>query len=350
MTTSIASPSTSSARRGPVTITVTGAAGNIGYASLFRIAAGEMLGPDQPVRLRLLEIPEALRAAEGTAMELADGAFPLLDGVEIYQEAAPAFEGTQVGLLIGSKPRLAGMDRADLLQGNARIFAEQGQAINAGAADDVRVAVVGNPANTNALIAASHAPDVPVERFTALTRLDHQRAIAQLAAATGAPVREITRMIIWGNHSGSQVPDPSHAMIGDRPAGEVLAEHGMGPQWIEETFIPTVAQRGQEIIRVRGGSSVASAAHAAICHVRDWLLGTPEGDWTSMAVPSDGSYGVEEGLISSFPVTCADGQYRVVPDLEMDADVTQRLGRSVQEMLREKLAVAELGLLGPRRG
>ena len=335
-------------RRDPVTVTVTGAAGQIGYAILFRVAAGEMLGPDQPVRLRLLEIPAALPAAEGTAMELTDCAFGLLDSVEITDDPAVAFDGANLALLIGSAPRRPGMDRGDLLSFNAAIFAEQGRAINAAAAEDVRVAVVGNPANTNALIAASHAPDVPLERFTALSRLDHLRAEAQLAEAAGAPVRDVSRVIIWGNHSGTQVPDLDHARIGGRGAREVLAERGLGQEWITETFMPTVAMRGHAIIAARGGSSVASAAHATLRHMRDWVHGTPEGTWTSMCVASDGSYGVEPGVISSAPVICSDGAWQVAPDLEMSADITTRLEASVRELRAERQAVQELGLLGPR--
>ncbi|WP_129657687.1 malate dehydrogenase [Rothia halotolerans] len=335
---------------GPVTVTVTGAAGSIGYATLFRIAAGEMLDSGRPVRLRLLEIPAALKAAEGTALELQDGAFPLLESVDVFDDPVRAFDGVGAGLLIGSRPRGPGMERADLLEANGGIFSAQGAAINAGAAEDVRIAVVGNPANTNALIAASHAPDVPLERFTALTRLDHHRAMAQLALATDSPVSSVRRVTIWGNHSASQVPDLSRASVGGRPALEVLAEHGRDRTWIEEEFIPRVARRGAEIIEVRGGSSVASAAHAAICHVRDWVLGTPEGDWTSMAVPSDGSYGVEEGIISSFPVTCAAGRYDINHDVKLGDDVENRLRESVRELQEERDAVRSLGLLGPRGG
>lgn len=335
------------AMKHPVTVTVTGAAGQIGYASLFRIAAGEMLGPDTPVRLRLLEIPAGLKAAEGTAMELADCAFPLLESVDITDDPSVGFDGTNIALLIGSRPRTKGMERADLLEANGGIFSVQGRAINDRAADDVKVAVVGNPANTNALIAASHAPDVPLERFTALTRLDHHRAVAQLAAATGATVPEIDGITIWGNHSASQYPDLFHATVGGRPALDALAEKNLGQAWIEETFIPTVAQRGAEIIAVRGGSSVASAAHAALAHVRDWVLGTGERT-TSMAVPSDGSYGVPEGIISSFPVRCSAGRYEIVHGLEHSDFARQRIAASVAELVEEKDAVAQLGLLGPR--
>ncbi|MEF3121520.1 malate dehydrogenase [Kocuria flava] len=339
--------STSSPAR-PVTVTVTGAAGQIGYATVFRAAAGDLLGPGTPVRLHLLELPQARRAAEGTALELQDGAFPLLEGVEVFDDPAAAFEGASVGLLIGSRPRGPGMERADLLEANAGIFSVQGRAINAGAAEDFRAVVVGNPANTNALIAASHAPDVPRERFTALTRLDHHRAVAQLAAATGARTAEVDGVAVWGNHSATQYPDLTHATVGGRPALEVLAAAGHDRDWVAGTFIPRVARRGAEIIEVRGGSSVASAAHAALCHVRDWVLGTPEGSWTSMAVASDGSYGVPEELVSSFPVTCRDGAATVVPGLELDAFSRERVERSVQELAEERAAVAALGLLGPR--
>ncbi|WP_129360921.1 MULTISPECIES: malate dehydrogenase [Micrococcaceae] len=332
----------------PVTVTVTGAAGQIGYASLFRIAHGEMLGKNQPVRLRLLEIPQARQAAEGTAMELADGAFPLLESVNIFDDAAQAFEGANVGLLIGSKPRQKGMERSDLLEANAGIFSVQGAALNRGAADDVRIVVVGNPANTNALIAASHAPDIPTDRFTALTRLDHNRAVAQLAQATNSRVGDIRRMTIWGNHSATQVPDLEFATISGRPAREVLDENGLGDEWIREGFIPTVAQRGADIIRVRGGSSVASAAHAALSHMRDWIHGTNEGDWTSMGVVSDGSYGVDEGLISSFPVSCRSGSCEINHDLKLTQDTQERLNTSVSELREERDAVRAKGLLGPK--
>ncbi|GGG55922.1 malate dehydrogenase [Kocuria dechangensis] len=332
----------------PVTVVVTGAAGQIGYATVFRAAAGDLLGPGVPLRLHLLELPQARRAAEGTALELQDGAFPLLEGVDVFDDAAAAFEGASVGLLIGARPRSKGMERADLLEANAGIFSVQGRAANDGAADDFRAVVVGNPANTNAYIAASHAPDVPRERFTALTRLDHHRAVAQLAAATGARVADVDGVAIWGNHSATQYPDLTHATVGGRPAPEALAEKGLGADWVAETFIPRVAKRGAEIIEVRGGSSVASAAHAALCHVRDWVRGTPDGSWTSMAVPSDGSYGVPEGLVSSFPVTCRDGAATVVPGLELDGFSRARIERSVAELVEERTAVRELGLLGPR--
>lgn len=335
------------AKKHPVTVTVTGAAGQIGYASLFRIAAGEMLGPDTPVRLRLLEIPAALKAAEGTALELTDCAFPLLESVDMTDDPAVGFSGANIALLIGSRPRTKGMERADLLEANGGIFSVQGRAINDHADDDVRVAVVGNPANTNALIASSHAPDVPLERFTALTRLDHHRAVGQLAAATGCTVSDVEGLAIWGNHSASQYPDIFQASVAGRPALEMLGEKGLGKTWIEETFIPTVANRGAEIIAVRGGSSVASAAHAALSHVHDWVLGT-SGKITSMAVPSDGSYGVAKGLISSFPVRCSEGRYEIVHGLEHSDFATARIAASVAELAAEKDAVAQLNLLGPR--
>ncbi|HMC07118.1 MAG TPA: malate dehydrogenase, partial [Solirubrobacterales bacterium] len=278
-----------------VKVTVTGAAGQIGYAILFRIASGQMLGPETPVHLSLLEIPDAVKAAEGTAMELEDSAFPLLAGVSIHDDPRDAFEGCNVALLIGARPRSKGMERSDLLEANGGIFKPQGEAINERADDDVRVLVVGNPANTNALIARSHAPDVPGERFTAMTRLDHNRAVGQLASKLGAPVSEITNMSIWGNHSTTQYPDLVHARVRGQSAWDAVDDE----RWIAEEFIPRVAKRGAEVIEARGASSAASAANAAIDHVRDWTLGTPEGDWVSMSVPSDGSYGVDEGLISS---------------------------------------------------
>src|SRR4051812_187114 len=278
----------------PVKVTVTGAAGAIGYAILFRIASGQMLGADTPVQLTLLEIPDAVKAAEGTAMELDDCAFPLLAGVDITDDAKQAFDGVNVALLIGARPRSKGMERADLLEANGGIFKPQGEAINAGAADDVKVLVVGNPANTNCLIAASNAPDVPRDRFNAMTRLDHNRAIAQLANKLGVGVDTITNMTIWGNHSTTQYPDLVHAKVGGRSAWEEVDDEA----WIADEFIPRVAKRGAAVIEARGASSAASAANAAIDHVHDWVLGTPEGDWVSMSVPSDGSYGVEEGLVS----------------------------------------------------
>jgi malate dehydrogenase len=326
----------------PVKVTVTGAAGQIGYAILFRIASGEMLGPETPVRLRLLEIPQAIEAAEGTAMELEDSAFPLLDEVEIFDNPKPAFEGCNLALLIGARPRGKGMERSDLLEANGGIFRPQGEALNAGAADDVRVLVVGNPANTNALIAMSNAPDIPNERFTAMTRLDHNRAVAQLSSRTGAAVSEITNMTIWGNHSTTQYPDLFNCRVRGRSAWEEVGDE----QWVAETFIPTVSKRGAAIIEARGASSAASAAAAAIDHVRDWTLGTPEGDWVSMSVPSDGSYEVVDGLISSFPCRCpGDGTYEIVEGLEITDFSRERIDGSVSELSEERDAVRELGLL-----
>jgi len=316
---------------------VTGAAGQIGYALLFRIASGAMLG-DEPVRLRLLEVPQALAAAEGTAMELADGAFPLLESVDVVDDAARAFDGASVALLVGARPRTAGMERADLLSANGGIFGPQGRAINDHAADDIRVLVVGNPANTNALIAAAHAPDVPAERFTAMTRLDHNRALAQAAAKLGVGVARLRRMTIWGNHSTTQVPDVSQLLVDGAPAN-------LDPAWIDEVFIPEVAHRGAAIIAARGASSAASAASAAIDHVRDWIAGTPEGDWTSVALPSRGEYGIPDGLVSSFPAVSADGAWSVVPGLALPDAARTRLDASVAELEAEREAVRALGLL-----
>ncbi len=327
--------------RTPVNVTVTGAAGQIGYALLFRIASGQLLGPDVPVHLRLLEIPQAVKAAEGTAMELDDAAFPLLAGVDVTDDAKRAFDGTNVALLVGARPRTKGMERRDLLEANGGIFKPQGEAINAGAADDVRVLVVGNPANTNALIARSHAPDVPADRFTAMTRLDHNRAIAQLGKKVQAPVSDIKKMTIWGNHSATQYPDIFHAEVGGRNAAEVVSDEA----WVRDTFIPTVAKRGAAIIEARGASSAASAASAAIDHVYDWVNGTPEGDWTSMAVVSDGSYGVPEGLVSSFPVVVKDGRWEIVQGLEIDDFSRERIDASVRELEDERDAVRNLGLI-----
>jgi malate dehydrogenase len=324
----------------PVTVTVTGAAGQIGYALLFRIASGQLLGPATPVRLRLLEIPQAVKAAEGTAMELDDCAFPLLQSIDITDDANVAFTGTNVGLLVGARPRTKGMERGDLLQANGGIFAPQGKAINDNAADDVRVLVVGNPANTNALIAQAAAPDVPAERFTAMTRLDHNRAIAQLSKKLSVPVTEITRMAIWGNHSATQYPDLFHAEVGGKTAADQVDEG-----WLRDEFIPTVAKRGAAIIEARGASSAASAANAAIDHVFDWVNGTPEGDWTSAALVSDGSYGVAEGIISSFPVVSRNGSWEIVQGLEIDGFSRGKIDASVAELIEERDAVKALGLL-----
>ena len=327
--------------RTPVNVTVTGAAGQIGYALLFRIASGQLLGPDTPVRLRLLEIPAAVKAAEGTAMELDDCAFSLLSGIDIFDNPTEAFSGANVALLVGARPRTAGMERGDLLEANGGIFKPQGEAINAGAADDIRVLVVGNPANTNALIAQSHAPDVPAERFTAMTRLDHNRALAQLAAKTGASLGDITHMTIWGNHSASQYPDLFNALIDGRSAAQVVGD----AEWLENTFIPTVAKRGAAIIEARGLSSAASAANAAIDHVHDWVLGTPTGDWVSVSLPSDGSYGVPEGIISSFPCVSRGGRWEIVQGVSINQFSRERIDASVAELVEERDAVRALGLI-----
>ena len=322
-------------------VAVTGAAGNIGYAVLFRIASGELLGQDTPVHLSLLEIPDAVKAAEGTAMELDDCAFPLLAGVDIYDNPNQAFDGASVCLLVGARPRSKGMERSDLLEANGGIFKPQGQAIASGAADDVRVLVVGNPANTNALIAMSNADGVPRERFTAMTRLDHNRAIAQLARKAGVGAGAISNMTVWGNHSPTQYPDVFHAKIDGKPAAEVVDDH----DWVENDFIPTVAKRGTAIIEARGASSAASAANAAIDHMRDWVLGTPAGDWVSMSVPSDGSYGVEEGLISGYPCTCSGGEWSIVEGLDIDEFSRGRIDASADELAEERDAVEGLGLI-----
>jgi malate dehydrogenase len=325
----------------PVKVTVTGAAGQIGYAILFRIAAGEMLGEAEAVELRLLEIPDALGAAEGTAMELDDCAFPLLSGIEITDDPKTAFDGCNVALLIGARPRGKGMERSDLLEANGGIFKPQGEAINSGAADDVKVLVVGNPANTNCLIAKAHAPDVPAERFTAMTRLDHNRAIAQLAAKLGVGVEAVTNMTIWGNHSTTQYPDLVRAKVNGKSAWDEVGDE----KWIADEFIPRVAKRGAEVIDKRGASSAASAANAAIDHVRDWMRGTPADDWVSMSVPSDGSYGVEEGLISGFPCSCSNGEWKIVDGLDIDDFSRQRIDASVGELKEERDAVSDLGLV-----
>ena len=325
----------------PVRVAVTGAAGNIGYALLFRIASGQLLGEGTPVHLTLLEIPDAVAAAEGTAMELDDCAFPLLAGVDIHDDPKQAFDGANICMLVGARPRSKGMERSDLLEANGGIFKPQGQAIAAGAADDVKVLIVGNPANTNALIAMSNADGVPRERFTAMTRLDHNRAIAQLARKAAVGVSAVSNMTVWGNHSPTQYPDIFHAKVDGKPAAEVVDDQ----DWVENDFIPTVAKRGGAIIEARGASSAASAANAAIDHVRDWVLGTPEGDWVSMSVPSDGSYGVEEGLISGFPCTCADGNWSIVEGLEIDEFSRARIDASAAELREERQGVSELGLV-----
>lgn len=324
-----------------VNVTVTGAAGQIGYALLFRIASGQLLGADTRVKLRLLEIPQAVRAAEGTALELQDGAFPLLAGVDVFDDPKQAFSGANVALLVGARPRTKGMERGDLLEANGGIFKPQGEAINAGAAEDIKVLVVGNPANTNALIAQRNAPDVPADRFTAMTRLDHNRAVAQLSQKLGVPVSEIRKVTIWGNHSATQFPDILHAEVSGRNAAEAVGDQ----QWYADEFIPRVAKRGAEIIEVRGASSAASAASAAIDHVYDWVNGTAEGDWTSVALPSDGSYGVPEGLISSFPVVSRGGRWEIVQGLDLDEFSRARIDASVAELAEERTAVERLGLI-----
>jgi malate dehydrogenase len=325
----------------PVKVAVTGAAGQIGYAILFRIASGQLLGADTPVHLSLLEIPAAVKAAEGTAMELDDCAFPLLAGVDIYDDPNQAFDGVNVALLVGARPRSKGMERADLLEANGGIFKPQGEALNAHAASDIKVLVVGNPANTNCLIAQSNAPDVPRDRFTAMMRLDHNRAIAQVAKKTGAAVSDVTNMTIWGNHSASQYPDVFHAKVTGSPAAETINDQS----WIESDFIPTVQKRGAAIIEARGASSAASAANAAVDHVHDWVLGTPEGDWVSMAIPSDGTYGIEEGIFCGYPCTCAGGEYTVVEGLELDDFSQSRIDASVAELADERESVKQLGLI-----
>jgi malate dehydrogenase len=326
----------------PVRVAVTGAAGQIGYALLFRIASGQMLDDDQPVILQLLEVPQALGALEGVRMELDDCAFPLLADVVCTDDPDTAFGDADYGLLVGAMPRKEGMERADLLSANGAIFTTQGKAISDSAAPGVKVLVVGNPANTNALIALNNAPNTPDRQFTAMTRLDHNRAVAQLAVKAGAPVSDVTRMTIWGNHSATQYPDVFHAEVAGKPAFESA---GGDQAWLENEFIPTVQQRGAAIIKARGLSSAASAANAAIDHMRSWALGTPEGDWVSMAVPSDGSYGVPVGLVSGFPCTCAGGDYQIVQGLELDEFSRSRLDASVAELVGERDAVEDLGLI-----
>ena len=319
---------------------MTGAAGQIGYSLVFRIARGDLLGPDQPVVLSMLEITPALGALNGVVMELMDCAFPLLHGVETSDDAQRAFEGVNYALLVGSRPRTKGMERKDLLEANGAIFTVQGKALAAGAADDVRVLVVGNPANTNCLIAMNNAGSVPRERFTAMTRLDHNRAKAQLATKTGVQVAAVTNMTIWGNHSATQYPDVYNARVDGKPASDLVE-----PAWIEGEFIPTVQQRGAAVLEARGASSAASAASAALDHVRDWALGSPKGDWVSMAVCSDGSYGVPEGLISGFPCTTANGAWKIVPGLDVNDFSSGRIDASVAEMDKESDAVSELQLV-----
>ncbi len=325
----------------PLKVAVTGAAGQIGYSLLFRLASGSLLGPDRPIELRLLEIEPALKALEGVVMELDDCAFPLLSGVEIGADANKIFDGVNLALLVGARPRGPGMERSDLLEANGAIFTAQGKALNSVAADDVRIGVTGNPANTNALIALSNAPDIPKERFSALTRLDHNRAISQLAKKTGASVTDIKKLTIWGNHSATQYPDIFHAEVGGKNAAEVVNDQN----WIENDFIPTVAKRGAAIIDARGASSAASAASATVDAARSWLLGSPEGDWVSMAVFSDGSYGVPEGIVSSFPVTTKDGNWSIVQGLEIDDFSRGRIDKTTAELVDERAAVTELKLI-----
>ncbi len=326
----------------PVRVAVTGAAGQIGYALLFRIASGQMLGPDQPVVLQLLEIPQAVGALDGVCMELEDCAFPLLAGVVPTDDPATAFADADYALLVGAMPRKEGMERADLLSANGAIFTTQGQALSDAASPDVKVLVVGNPANTNALIAMNNAPKIPDAQFTAMTRLDHNRAVAQLAAKVGAAVGDVTRMTIWGNHSATQYPDVFHAEVAGTPGFEAV---GRDQAWLEGEFIPTLQQRGAAVIKARGLSSAASAANAAIGHMRSWALGTAEGDWVSMAVPSDGSYGVPEGLVSGFPCTCRDGRYQIVGGLDIDDVSRARIDASVAELASERDTVADLKLI-----
>lgn len=325
----------------PVKVAVTGAAGQIGYSLLFRIASGALFGPETPVQLRLLDIPAAMQGLEGVAMELHDCAFPLLESVEIGDNPQQIFDGANLALLVGARPRSKGMERKDLLEANGAIFTEQGKALNEVAADDVRVGVTGNPANTNALIAMKNAPNIPAERFSALTRLDHNRALSQLARKTGSTVGDIRKMTIWGNHSATQYPDIFHAEINGRNAAGVVDDQN----WIENDFIPTVAQRGSAIIEARGASSAASAASATIDAARDWLHGTPDDDWVSMAVASDGSYGIPEGLMYSFPVTTTNGNWEIVQRLNINDFSRSKMDATAAELAEERSAVTELGLV-----
>lgn len=327
--------------KSPVRVTVTGGAGQIGYALLFRIASGQMLGPDQPVILQLLEITPALGALDGVHMELDDCAFPLLDGVVKTDDANVAFEDADYALLVGAMPRKDGMERADLLEANGGIFGPQGKAINAHASRDIKVLVVGNPANTNALIAQSAAPDIAAGQFTAMTRLDHNRARSQVALKLDVALSDVKKMTIWGNHSATQYPDLFHCEVGGKTAAAAVNDQA----WIEDEFIPTVQKRGAAVIKARGASSAASAANAAIDHIHDWVLGTPDGDWVSMAIPSDGSYGVPEGIISSFPVTCSGGNYSVVQGLDLDDFSRSKIDASAAELVAERDTVAGLGLI-----
>lgn len=325
----------------PVTVTITGAAGNIGYSLLFRIAEGAVFGPDTPVNLRLLEIPPAMNAARGVAMELADSAFDTLYDVDIFDDANKAFEGANLALLVGAMPRKKGMERADLMEANGGIFGPQGKAINDNAADDVKIVVVGNPANTNALIAANAAPDIPNERFTAMMRLDHTRAISQLAAKVGARNEDIRKMVVWGNHSADQYPDVSYATVGGKPAASLVDE-----SWLSDEFRPRVAKRGAEIIEVRGASSAASAASGAIAQSRDWVQGTPEGDFTTIGLYSDGShYGVPEGIVFGFPGVAKNGAWEVVDGLKVSAATRAGIDANVKALLEEREIITSLGLL-----
>ncbi len=327
----------------PVRVAVTGAAGQIGYSLLFRIASGSMLGPDQPIILQMLEIPPAMNALAGVAMELDDCAFPLLAGMVQTSDANEAFADIDYALLVGSRPRTKGMERKDLLEANGAIFTGQGKALSDSAKPTAKILVVGNPANTNCVIAMNNAPNIPDSQFTAMTRLDHNRAKAQLSHKAGVSVNDITHMTIWGNHSATQYPDIFHARVGGRPALEVI---GNDTDWVENDFIPTVQKRGAAIIEARGASSAASAASAAVDHMNSWALGTPEGDWVSMSIPSDGSYGTPEGIISSFPVTCREGRYEIVQGLDINDFSRERMEATWAELLEEKNAVAEMGLLG----
>ncbi len=325
----------------PVKVAVTGAAGQIGYSLLFRIANGDLLGPDTPIELRLLEITPALKSLEGVVMELEDCAFSTLAGVQIGDDPDTVFDGVNLAMLVGARPRAKGMERGDLLEANGAIFTAQGKALNAHAASDVKVLVTGNPANTNALIAMSNAPDIGKNRFNALTRLDHNRAISQVAKKAGVAVAEVSHMTIWGNHSATQYPDIYHAKINNSAAADLINDQS----WLENDFIPTVAKRGAAVIEARGASSAASAANATIDHLRDWVQGTPDGDWVSMSVPTDGSYSVPEGLISSFPCTVSDGEYSIVPDLEINDFSRAKIDASIAELTEEKDAVTALGLI-----
>ena len=325
----------------PVRVSVTGAAGQIGYSLVFRVASGQLLGSDQPVSLSLLEIPPAMGALEGVAMELDDCAFPLLSDMNLSDEADVVFDGAEVAILVGSRPRTKGMERQDLLEANGAIFTVQGQALNGNAADDLRVLVVGNPANTNCLIAMNNAPDIPDDRFTAMTRLDHNRALTQAVGKLGVSVNDVSRMTIWGNHSATQYPDLFRCEVAGSSVAAVIDDQ----VWLETEFIPTVQKRGAAIIEARGASSAASAANAAIDHVHDWVLGTPDGDWVSMGVPSDGSYDVPEGLISSFPVTCSGGAWSMVQGLDIDDFSRTRIDVSVAELAEERDMVRGLGLI-----